>query len=308
MSAVPLPAVGVVGLGHMGGAIAERLLAYGFAVRGFDVRPEAVRRLLSDGLIEARSPAEAAAESGVVLLSLPSTSASLESVMGTAGVLAAAHTGLVLVETSTVEVRHVRRLADECSQRGVAFLDAAVTGTAARAREGRLHLIVGGAIDNVSACEPVFGVIASRVSHVGPRPGAGMMVKLVNQLLGFVNIVAGLEALVLAARAGRELDVDLSTVYDVVAESSGGSAVWRDIIGRLLEGKAIGAGMTVLHKDPSLAVALAREFDVPVPVLDAALAEISEWKRLGLAEEDLLEVVHHLQQEFGLALSGSRTE
>lgn len=218
MSEVGQP-VGLVGVGDMGGGIADALLAAGFALVVHDVEPERVRRLVEAGATSAASVAELAAGCGVICLVVVDDEQVRE--VGSAAV-AAAQPGAIVVVHSTVRPTTATALAELAAQRGVALIDAPVSGGSERAQRGLLSVMVGGDDEVVAACWPLLDAIGGHVVHVGPV-GSGLAVKLVNNLITIGSYALHLEAMELAAAYG----VDEDTVAAVVTASAGDSRLMR---------------------------------------------------------------------------------
>jgi 3-hydroxyisobutyrate dehydrogenase len=190
-------AVGVIGLGNMGGRIARRLIAAGHDVIGYDVEPS---RVLAAGARAADDIASLSADVDLVLMSLPDSSVVEAVVLGDGGVLAHCRPGQVVVDLSTAAPRSTVRLHAMFGQRGVEFIDAGISGGAAAAEAGTLTVMAGGsaaALERVRwALEPFSG----KIFHVG-EAGAGHTVKLLNNFLNAVSLAATAEVMVAARKA-----------------------------------------------------------------------------------------------------------
>ena len=193
--------VGVVGLGNMGLPMAGHLLAAGFGVRGYDVRPEAVDALARAGGTPTASPAEAVAGAPMAITSLPSVAALQEVVGGEHGLAAAAPDGLILIETSTLPVAVKAEAAEALGRVGAVVLDCPLSGTASQMRARDIAVYASG---DQAAIERSHDVLAafSRVQHEVGAFGNGMRMKLIANHLVAVHHTAAAEALLLA-QAGR---------------------------------------------------------------------------------------------------------
>jgi 3-hydroxyisobutyrate dehydrogenase-like beta-hydroxyacid dehydrogenase len=292
--------VGFIGLGAMGGPMAANLVQAGHRLTVHDLRAESARSLLDGGATWASSPAEVAAASEVTFLSLPSPSDVEGVVGGDDGVLAGARPGTVVIDLSTGSATVARSLAERAAEAGVAFLDAPVSGGVAGARKGALALMVGGDRDSFDRCHHLFEVLGDRVFHVGDV-GAGSVAKLVNNMLFFHGLLATVEAMVLAGKAG----VDLGALRDVVQASSGASFVW-DYASRAIIADRIAPNFTVAlaAKDAALAVDLAAELGVPTPSGAHVRDLLAAHRDAGLATEDVLAIVKALEVEAGTTVRG----
>jgi len=216
--------IGFIGLGVMGEPMSANLQRKtGRPVVVFDLNREPVDRLVGAGANAAGSVAELADSCQLVLLSLPSASA-LESVMeGEAGLLSRLRHGSAIIDTSTSPVDLTRRLAEAAAQRGLDFVDAPVARTREAAARGELSIMVGASPELFAAIEPILRKMGTDVTLCGPI-GAGQVVKIVNNLLLFLNVMGLAEGLALARHAG----VAPSLLLDVVAKGSGDSFALRN--------------------------------------------------------------------------------
>lgn len=256
--------VGVVGLGEMGLPMARNLAARGFDVRGYDVRHDAVAALADSGGRAAASAGEAAAGADAVVVMVRTPAQADEVVLAGGGVLARMRPDAVLIVMSTVGVATMRRLGEAARARGVAFLDAPVSGGRAGAEQGTLTIIVGGRAADVARARPVLEAMGSRIAHVG-EVGAGTAVKMANQVLLTTSLLAAREVAALAAAAG----VPAERAWDVIRTCTGAAWVvehW-PVASGWIDGYRPGSSLDILVKDTGLALDLARAEGVPAPLL-----------------------------------------
>jgi len=257
----------------MGAPMAARLAAAGFAVTGFDARPD----LRLAGVEAADSPAAVTACSELVLLSLPGPREVEEVVLGPHGVFAGGHPKLAAVaDTSTSSPRLARRLAEMGSAAGIRVLDCPVSGGPPRASDGTLAMMVGGDAGAFAQARPILERLASFVVHAGPS-GAGQVLKLCNNLMTACNMVGVSESLALATGAG----LDPQLLFDVITRSTGDSSVLRRRfpIEGVVADAPVNSGFSaafpveLMQKDVRLALDLAAEQGLSVPltrtILDA---------------------------------------
>jgi 3-hydroxyisobutyrate dehydrogenase-like beta-hydroxyacid dehydrogenase len=293
--------VGFVGLGHMGGPMATNVLAAGHRLAVCDVRREAGEPLEEAGATWAATPAEAARGAEAVLLSLPMPADVEEVVTGPGGVLAGAAPGTTVVDLSTNDPLVSRRLAERAAGAGLGFLDAPVSGGVRGARKGTLAVMVGGDAALFERVRPVLDAIGANVFHVGDV-GAGGVVKLINNMLAFVNMLAVTEGLVLGAKAG----VDPKVLRDIVQAGSGGSFMWESGTSAILRDRlAPSFTVNLASKDIGLAVGLAAELGVPVPMGEHARHRIEHYRATGFAEEDILASVRAIEEQAGVVVRGT---
>jgi 3-hydroxyisobutyrate dehydrogenase-like beta-hydroxyacid dehydrogenase len=254
--------IGFVGTGTMGTPIAGCLIRAGHSVVVHDRRPEAVAALCAQGAVQAESGFAAARDSEVAFTSLPGP-VEFEAAMlePQAGVLAGLAAGAVHIDLTTNSPGVIVRVREACRVRDVELLDAPVSG-----RPPAMTVMVGGSEAGFARCRPLFEAIAAQVFHVGPS-GAGATAKLVTQYLGYTNFIASIEGMLVAAKAG----IDLEVMARIVPVSAGQSRTF-DNIARGVFGRGFAAGGTldIVAKDVELACQLAR--DVGAPASLGALA------------------------------------
>lgn len=246
------PAVGFIGLGAIGAPMAERLLAGGHPLIVYDVVPRAVAALEKAGARAADSPAAVAANAEVVFASLPTPEICREVALGPNGV-AAGKAVKVYVETSTAGAGIIEAIATGLDARGIAMVDAPVSGGAAGVRSGHLAIMASGPATAVSRARPAFDSITDRLFVVGDKPGQGQIVKIANQLINVTNMTVACEAVVMAVKAG----IDPKVAIDVINVSSGRNTATESLVIEQMVSRAFngGARLDILHKDISLAVA-----------------------------------------------------
>ena len=275
--------VGVVGIGAMGLGVALRLRDSGFAVGVRDVRPEPERVAASAGAVVQPSPAALARTCDVVITLVVDAAQTEAVVFGPDGLADALSPDGVLVAMSTMPPAYVADLGQRLATRGIAFVDAPCSGGPARARDGTMSTMIAGPEAAVTRCAAVLEAISSRRFPVGERPGDGAKAKIVNNLLAGANLVAAAEAVAM----GERLGLDLSTLFRVISASSGGSWVFSDRIGRVLEGdRGVRARLDILRKDLSIAVATAQAQGIATPMADAAYAAFDAASKDGRGDED----------------------
>jgi 3-hydroxyisobutyrate dehydrogenase len=245
--------VGVVGLGNMGGRIARRLVDGGEDVVGFDLD---AARAADAGARAAGSLAEVAGAVDVVLLSLPDSNAIEAVVDALEGDLRA---GQVVVDLSTAAPASTVAIHERLAARGVAYVDAGISGGAAAAEAGTLTIMAGGDAEALDAVAPVLAHFAAAVHHMGAS-GSGHVAKLINNFLNAVSLAATAEAMI----AGRKAGLDLRQLLEVVNASSGVNFATLNRFPRIVEGDYLEGGLTsdLMAKDVMLYLDLVRELGV----------------------------------------------
>ena len=259
--------VGVIGLGNMGLPMAGHLLAAGFGVQGYDVRPEAAAALAEAGGVPAASPAEAAAGAQTVITSLPSVAALQQVVGGEQGLASATPDGLILIETSTLPIAAKAEAARALGRSGAVVLDCPLSGTASQMRAADIAVYASGDPAAIKRSHDVLAAF-SRVQHEVGGFGNGMRMKLVANHLVAVHHTAAAEALLLAGRAGLDPALALRALSD-----GAGSSRMLEIRGPMMvEGDFSPANIAleVFCKDIDLIGDLARTVRCPLPLFSAA--------------------------------------
>jgi 3-hydroxyisobutyrate dehydrogenase-like beta-hydroxyacid dehydrogenase len=275
------PSVGLIGLGLMGRPIAANLLKKGFSLTVWNRTPSRAQELASQGAKVAATPQETAAASDVLMMIVSDPPAVEQVLWGKDGVFAGLRRGSVLVDSSTVSPELARRSAAACSERGIEYLDAPVTGGTWGAEKGELVMMVGGAAETLKRVEPVFEAIAKRWFHLGPA-GAGQTVKLAMNLLLALEVEAFAEALALTQAGG----VAGERLVEVMQASMGRAPVLDVKAPLLLERKYPPSfPLRLMHKDMVLALELAKQLGVSLPAGSAAREVYS--KILNSAREDV---------------------
>ncbi len=254
--------IGFIGLGIMGKPMAHNLLKAGFAVVVQNRHQEVTDEFVAAGASAGVRPREIAASCDVLITMLPDTPQVEEVLLGTEGVIEEAHEGLIVIDMSTISPIVTRTLADLLTERGIAMLDAPVSGGDKGAIAGTLSIMVGGEEETFQHCMPIFQALGKTVVHVG-KSGAGQIVKACNQIVVALVIEAVSEALVLGSKAG----VDPAKILQVL---NGGLAANRVIELRgasMLEHDfAPGGRIKTHHKDMSIILELGRMYGVSLPV------------------------------------------
>ena len=270
MSSPPRSAqvVGLVGLGAMGKGVACNLVAKGFQVVGFDVRPEMKAWIEGQGGSFAASLPDLGRRCDVVV-SFVVNDAQTEAVLyGEGGLVGHMRPGAIFVACSTMPPAYVQRLGERLAADGIRLLDAPVTGGAAGAARGSLTIMTAGDKAVFDEAKPVLDTFGARVYHLGERHGAGSQLKVINQLLCGVHLAAAGEALALAQRQGLPLDI----THEVLCSGSAFSWMLGDRGPRMRDGRFgdITSAVDIFVKDLGLVLATARESKFSAPLASAA--------------------------------------
>jgi len=269
-------AVGFIGLGNIGAPMAGHLVDWPGGLVVCDVRPEAVEPFVAKGARAAATPAEVAGAADVISV-MVRDDAQAEAVLD--GILGAGRSGVVVAVHSTIAPGTAERMAATAAPAGVAVVDAAVSGGPMGAAEGKLAVLAGGDAEAVDRCREPFGRWAGRVEHFGPV-GAGTRAKLARNLVTYVSYAAVGEGLRLAEASG----VDVHKLGEVIRYSDSltggpGSIAVRRTTAPMADDDPLRPpfvhGYELGEKDLRLALDLAGELDVDLPLAGLALAHLA---------------------------------
>ena len=253
--------IGLVGLGAMGLPMGNRLLSNGY---GLVVVPHRNRasadELVGLGAMIVDSPSELGDKCWLTITSVPDVPQVHEVLFGEKGLAAGASKGLIHVDMSTITPSAWRAFNAKLAAQGIDSLDAPVSGGPVRAADGTLTIMVGGDPETFGRAKPVLEALGKHVIHVGDT-GSGQVVKLANQLMISIIMLANAEALALGVKAG----VPLQTLVEVIGTSSGSNYLMQNWLPRTLFSGDLRGGfaLDLLMKDLNAALLSAREFGVP---------------------------------------------
>jgi len=285
--------VGFVGLGNMGNPMASNLIKAGHQLTVHDLRREAATNLLEMGANWVDAPKDVVPGNEVVFTSLPVPRDVEAVVLGENGIMEGAAQGTVYMDLSTNSPTAIRRIHDVCAERGVTVLDAPVSGGVYGAAAATLAVMVGGDQAVYDRMKPTLDAIGSHVVYCGPI-GNGMVCKICNNLLSMGIGVLMTEALTLGVKAG----VDLATLADVIANSSGGNRRLTEKFPRyLFKGNfEPGFATALAAKDVRLATDLGREYGIPMELSNLVDQRHVEAMFRGWGPEDS-DAVSKIQEE-----------
>jgi hypothetical protein len=276
--------LGFIGLGVMGEPMCRNLARKsGCRVIGCDLSAAPLERLAVDGVTPARTPRDVAAQADIVFLSLPS-GAEVDAICGgDAGLVAAARAGQTIVDLGTSPVALARALAARLAAKGAAFADAPVARTRAAAVAGTLSIMVGATDETFRRIRPLLDTIATEVTHCG-GPGAGQLVKILNNMVLAQTVVALAEALATAQRSG----VDARLVFETLAKGSADSFALRNhgmksLLPGVFPERAFSA--EYMRKDVRYALELAREVGLELRGAGHALGLLEQTIAAGYGKE-----------------------
>ncbi|MFB6352489.1 MAG: 2-hydroxy-3-oxopropionate reductase [Halobacteriales archaeon] len=289
------PTVGFIGLGIMGLPMASNLVAAGYDVVGHNRSPEPVETLVDRGGDGAETARETAERADVVITCLPDTDTVERVVRKDDGVLAGAEAGTTLIDMSTISPTTTEALAAALEERGVAMLDAPISGGERGAIEGTLSIMVGGDPAVLEANRELLEVMGSTVTHCGPS-GSGQVAKACNQIVVAGTYLAVSEALVFAAKAGA----DLQAVVDAISGGAAGCWVLDNRADRMIRGNfEPGFFADYQYKDLRIATEAAQAYGAPLFATATAHELFKAMSATGLGRADHSAVIQMLERLAG---------
>jgi len=291
--------VGFIGLGAMGGPMARNLIGAGTPLVVHDIDASKTAGLNAE---VASSAKDVASRTERTILIVETTDQAQSVIAGGDGIIQSAKPGHIVICMSTIDPFAARALAETLAAKGIAMIDAPVSGGTGRAQSGELSVIVGGDAAVVARCKDLFDVMGSQTFHVGPL-GNGLAMKLVNNMLVQVNTVAVAEALVLGVKAG----LDPKMIYDVVRVSTGASAAWELRAPRILAGDfAPGGTIDISYKDQELETAFAKRLGVPLLLANVTQQVYQMARAQGLNKQDGSAIVKVFEKLAGVTVRGEK--
>ncbi len=283
--------VGFVGLGHMGGNMAARLLGAGYQVYGEQRSRERAYALIEQGLQWRDTPRAVAEAADVVFTSVPDDAALEEVASGPNGLLAGLGPGKTWVDMSTVSPQVSRELAGRARVEGAQMLDAPVSGSVPQVQSGTLTIMVGGAEDVYRKVEPLLEELGSP-NYVGDN-GQGLALKLAINISLAVQMLAFAEGLLLAERSG----VDRQRALEIMEASPIGSPMLRARASIILDPPdEAWFDLRFMHKDIELALETARKLQIPLPTAERADEVLEQAEALGYERRDLAALFQVLER------------
>ncbi|MDE2788057.1 MAG: NAD(P)-dependent oxidoreductase [Chloroflexota bacterium] len=283
-----------IGVGTMGSLMAGCLLDTGVDLAVYDIRRDAAEPLVQRGARWADGAEAAVAGCEIVWTSLPGPT-QVESVLlgDEAGVLSAMAAGATLVDTTTNDPDVARRVSTACSERGLSMLDAPVSG-----RPPTMTMMIGGERDVFERVRDSLDAVAAQVFYVGPA-GAGCVAKLATQYMGYTNLIAAIEGMLIARRGG----VDPAVLAEIVPVSAGASRAFNAIPNSILDRSfAAGGTLDIVAKDVALACALAERLEAPAGTGSVADALYKQAQAQGWGDEGYPIVARILEATAGVEL------
>ncbi|MDM9625114.1 NAD(P)-dependent oxidoreductase [Rhizobium sp. S152] len=297
--------VAVIGLGSMGLGMARSALKAGLEVRGFDINADALKTLAVEGGIGAATPAEAVEGADAAVVVVVNAAQTQTVLFGEGGIVSAMKPGAVVVSCATISPSEAKVFAAQTEAAGLYYLDGPISGGSKKANSGELTFMASGSAAAFEAARPALDAMAGTVYQLGDQAGVGSSFKIVNQLLAGVHIAAACEAITFA----KNLDLDISRVFDVITKSAGNSWMFENRVPHVLEGDYTPhSAVSIFTKDLGIVSDIGRTQKFPLPITAAALQLFIMTEAAGMGRDDDSSVARLLAQIAGLQLPGMEKE
>lgn len=287
--------IGFIGIGNMGSEMARHLLAAGHTITAYARGERSRERASGLGLSLVHTPAEVAAASEVVFTIVTAGSDVDAIALGPQGLIHGAQPGLIHVDMSTISPAITRRAAEQLRARDIGMLDAPVSGGVAAAKAASLTIFVGGEAAIFERVRPLLGLLGKSIFHMGPS-GTGQVTKLANQICQLANLQGTAEALLFARAQG----VDAGKVREAVMTGYGASRML-DVLGKKMVERDFAAGIVAAlhHKDMGVALDIAQEAGLQLPVTAQVKQQLNALMDSGFGEQDTSSLLLVLEQMAG---------
>lgn len=285
--------VAFIGLGRMGHGMAGRYLDAGFTLAVWNRSKAKAEDLIARGARWACSPADAADGADAIVTMVADDEASRRVWLGKDGAATTAKAGTLAIECSTVSYKHALDLARELRGRGLIYIDSPVTGLPDAAASGKLTLLIGAEPADLERARPCLAPLSTTIRHFG-AVGTGTVYKLINNLMGAIQIAGIAEGLAIAEQAGLDMNLVLEAVETGVAASPQVIRHSRRMAARNFSGATFTAALR--HKDAAYAVALAESLLSDVPVMGRAAVQAYARAKAYAPDDDegkMIEIVSH---------------
>ncbi len=284
--------IGFIGLGIMGSRMAAKLADAGFELTVWNRTTSVARQWAAEHRAAvAATPAQVAAASDVVITIVVNGEQVEQLLLGPDGAAQGASEGLLCIDMSTIAPATTRRIGEQLGQRGIDFIDAPVTGSSPGAESGTLTIMAGGSAEQIARAQPIFDVLGAKTVHCGPL-GDGQSAKLLSNAISATNAAVLAQVLVIAERAGLNLDALLA----VIDSGSAGSTISK-LKGEVMLTRDYQPLFRLDHmlKDVNLALDLAAEADTPFDYAQQTRALLEQASAAGFGDQDFAAVIEALQ-------------
>lgn len=291
--------VGWVGVGNMGRPMIEKLIEAGHALVLHDPDPAALAALGDRRFETAPSPRAVADTCGIVFFCLPSLAAIRAAVLGEDGILAGTRIEII-ANCSTSGTGIVDQIVMQGAPRGVNMVDCPISGGPEAARKTALSVMVSGAPAHVERLRPLLETFAAKITVAGERPGAAQVLKLVNNLVILNAYVGTIEAIVLGAKAGLDVDTMLGAINAGLLAPNGTTRCW--LPDYILKDREFGGKLGMMVKDMDAALVEGERFGVPMALSELTGTLAREAVQAGLGDRDITAFVETIEKRAGFRL------
>jgi putative dehydrogenase len=275
--------IGLIGLGAMGAGMASSLRRAGYDVHVYDIRPEAVSAFTADGGVACDSAESVADACPIVISVLVNADQTEQLLFGAGGMAARMQPDSTFVMCSTVDPNWSVNLEQRLEAMGIGYLDAPISGGAAKAASGEMTMMTAGKPAVYARLNGVLEAMAAKVYRLGDQAGNGSKVKIINQLLAGVHIAAAAEAMALGLREGVAAD----DLYEVITHSAGNSWMFENRMAHVLKGDYTPlSAVDIFVKDLGLVLDTARATKFPLPLSATAHQMFMQASTAGFGRED----------------------
>lgn len=287
--------VAFIGLGNMGRAMVEHLMAAGHTLRVHARRADAMAPFAARGAVACKSPAEAARGAEFIFTNVTASADVEQVLLGPQGAVEGAARGAVVIDHSTISPAVTRSIAQQLAERGIDMLDCPVSGGTRGAQAATLSIMVGGKAEVLARARPLLEKLGRAITHIGDH-GAGQVAKACNQIVQVVNIQGIAEALLFARAQG----VDCSTIVTALSQGFAGSRML-DLMGPKMATRDFSAGIEARlhHKDYGLIVDAARDAGLGMPATALVAQQLNALVGQGWGTDDTSSLLRVLEAASG---------
>ena len=291
--------IGLIGLGAMGKGMATSLRRAGYQVHVCDVRADVAQAFADEGGVACATPADVATHCDIIVSVVVNAAQTEALLFGAGGAAAAMQPGSLFVMCSTVDPSWSVALEGRLAEHGLLYLDAPISGGAAKALSGQMTMMTAGTAAAYAMAGGALSAMAANVYKLGDRAGNGSKVKIINQLLAGVHIAAAAEAMALGLREG----LDAAALYEVITHSAGNSWMFENRMAHVLAADYTPlSAVDIFVKDLGLVLDTARASKFPLPLSAAAHQMFMHASSAGYGREDDSAVIKIFP---GITLPGS---
>jgi 2-hydroxymethylglutarate dehydrogenase len=291
--------VGFIGIGQMGRHMAKHILEAGYNLTVYDINEEAAAHLLARGAKWGSNPRELAESCQVVITCLPTPQIIEETVYGPDGLKSGWKKGDIYIDMSTNSPSTIRRIAEDAEAMGVEVLDAPVSGGTRGAEMGALTIMVGGDVATLEKVRKVLETMGQKIFPVG-TVGCGNAAKLVNNMIALACSSVDAEGFALGVKAGLDPEV----LWDIISASTGNNWSLQQYPNSVFKDNfEPGFKVSLAAKDIGLAIDLAREYNMALPLGTAAQKNLHDLMDAGFADKDVAAIIKLTEEKTGVKIS-----